>query len=103
MIVAILGVVLGVLAKAYYPWVEAVKKAEAEGKQLEFNGKYVVTALASLAVAGFTAIWALSTFTIPEAESLQSVLALFVSAVMWGYAANYVFSKPVDASKAGSS
>jgi hypothetical protein len=99
-IVAILGVIIGVFAKAYYPWVKARADAVSEGEVLKFDIRYVYAALISLATTAFTAMWALSTFVIPDAEGFQALLSLFVASAMYGFATDFVVSQYVDAKRA---
>ncbi|MDD3092431.1 MAG: hypothetical protein PHG80_12465 [Methanoregulaceae archaeon] len=87
-------------AKAYYPWVKARADAVSEGEVLKFDIRYVYAALISLASTGFVALWALSTFVIPDVNGWQALISLFIAAAMFGYTTDFMVSQYVDAKRA---
>lgn len=97
--VVIIGVLVGVLVRTYYPWIKASMAAEQAGQPISFKPKYAITALVTLAVAGLTALQAVSMVTIGTADGWQGLITLFIGGASYGYVFQTVLNAPLDASK----
>jgi uncharacterized Tic20 family protein len=96
-IVAILGVILGVFIKTYYPWLKKKSEAEQAGEQVSFKPKYLVTALVSLLVTSIVALYAVAAWQMPDVSTVEGLIGLFTAGMSYGYAFNAVINLPLDA------
>lgn len=95
LLVAMIGVVVGVFLRAYYPFIKAKMDAEKAGETVSFKPKYMVSAIVSVFVVGISALYALSAFALPEdGGSLPFLLTFGLS---YGYAFTSVLNLPLDA------
>jgi heme/copper-type cytochrome/quinol oxidase subunit 3 len=85
-IVAMIGVVLGVLLRAYFPYLKAMKEAEQAGEEISFKPKYVASTLFSLLVTSISVLYALAAFQVPEVTSAQGMIFLLTFGLSYGYA-----------------
>jgi hypothetical protein len=99
-VLALLGVVIGVFLRAYYPWLKAKAEAEQAGEAVSFKPKYMVTALVSLLVTGLSALYAISAFTMPEVTDYDGLAFLLTFGISYGYAFTSVLNLPLEASDA---
>lgn len=98
--VVIAGVLIGVLIRTYYPWIKAAMASEQAGTPISFKPKYALTALVTLAVAGLTALQALSMVTLGTADGWQGLITLLIGSASYGYVFQTVLNAPLDAKSA---
>ena len=96
-ILALIGVIVGVILRAYYPWLKAKAVAEKAGEKISFKPAYMASAIISLLVTALTAIYAIAAFTMPEATDVQSYAFFVTFGISYGYAFTSVLNLPVDA------
>jgi hypothetical protein len=95
LIIAMLGVVVGVFLRAYYPFIKAKLDAEKAGEAISFKPKYMASAVVSIFVTGISALYALSAFSLPEEGG--SLVFLLTFGLSYGYAFTSVMNLPLDA------
>ncbi len=76
-VVAILGIVLGIMWTTYAPYIKKLKEEKIE----HFDKKYLVSAVISFGAALVTAIPLLAGF---DLEGTTDMFALFVMAIIYG-------------------
>jgi hypothetical protein len=85
-LIAVAGVLVGVLLRALIPFLKKASQAEQAGQKISFAPKYIATTLLAVIIGAFTAIQALSLITIPEATDWQELLTVFTFAASYGVA-----------------
>lgn len=93
--IAMLGVILGVLWRAIFPYLKAKAEAEKMGIPVKFEIKYLYSTIISLVVTVVVVMMAVESFLIPD--TTQGLLTLFMAGFVYGLAFHSAANKVVEA------